>query len=210
MCMIGVISGYRTGSTTLIEGLARLFNLNYSSVSTGELDFSHSHYYTPHRNDIIYKLMPCSMGTELESPLWQNIQNDWLSKSTLIFTLRHDISAQIKSYALANASAVWHQSEADISIQNYNDHHDCHFETIDDINVDIAMNLTEDMLDEYIPHFIQNLQMQKELYETHGGLISLLEDRFEGKLKYKLPLVLPEHLQTWHCGFSLEDYFPYK
>lgn len=154
--------------------------------------------------------MPCSMGTELESPLWQSIQNDWLSKSTLIFTLRHDISAQIKSYALANASAVWHQNEADISIQNYNDHHNCHFETIADINVDIAMNLTEDMLDEYIPHFIQNLQMQKELYETHGGLISLLEDRFEEKLKYKLPLVLPKHLQTWHCGFSLEDYFPYK
>ena len=63
----------------------------------------HSHYYTPHRNDIIYKLMPSSIGTDLKGSLWQSIQNDWLSKSTLIFSLGHDISAQIKSYALANA-----------------------------------------------------------------------------------------------------------
>ena len=50
--------------------------------------------------------MPCSM-IYLKKSFGQSIQNDWLSKSTLIFSLRHDISAQIKSYALANATAVW-------------------------------------------------------------------------------------------------------
>ena len=111
--------------------------------------------------------MPSSIGTDLKGSLWQSIQNDWLSKSTLIFSLRHDISAQIKSYALANATAVWHQTEAEISIKNYNQQHDCHFGTIVDINIDITM-ITEDVLDDYVPTFIQNLQVQKELYEIHG------------------------------------------
>ena len=55
-----------------------------------------------------------------------------------------------------------HQTGTDISIKNYNQQHDCHFGTIDDINIDIAMNLTDNVLqNDYIPHFIQNLQMQE-------------------------------------------------
>ena len=49
-----------------------------------------------------------------------------------------------------------------------------------DINIDIAMNLTRDVLDDYVPTFIQNLQVRKIFCnEKKFTKISLLEDKIE-------------------------------
>ena len=207
--MIGVISGYRTGSTTLIQGLTRLFKLNYNTRHTGELDFTHSHYYTPHRTDIIYKFMPGSLPKDSEH--WERVHEDWLSKSSLVFSLRHDISAQIKSYALANVTGIWHtHTWADDGVQEYNNANDTNFTDAEDIATDIAMNISLEDLDNYRQQFSQNLTRQNELYQTYGGIVSVLEDRFDRNEEYSLPFRYPEHLLNWHCGFELEDYFTYK
>ena len=53
--------------------------------------------------------MPSSME-RFKNSLGKTYKMIGLSKSTLIFSLGHDISAQIKSYALANAWTVGHQT----------------------------------------------------------------------------------------------------
>lgn len=207
--MIGVISGYRTGSTTLIEGLSRLFKLKYNAHQTGELDFTHRHYYTPHRTDMIYKFMPGSLPKDSEH--WERVHEDWLSKSSLVFSLRHDISAQIKSYALANVTGIWHNNTwGGNGVDSYNLTHDTNFKDSTEVAVDIAMKISVEDLDNYKLQFVQNLNKQYDLYKTYGGIVSVLEDRFNKELQYNLPWRYPEHLLKWHCGFELEDYFTYK
>ena len=207
MCMIGVISGYRTGSTTLIEGLSTLFGLDYNPTHTGELDFAHGHYYSPHRDDMIYKFMPQS-ARHRESELWESIHEDWLSKSQLIFSLRHDVTAQIKSYYLATITGVWHGEMN--PIQSYNNVHSTDFKTVADVQTDICMKMNRDTLEEFKESFVQNLQMQNEIYEQYGGVISVLERRSRLDYKpYNSPFVLPEQLRTWESGIILKNHFPH-
>ena len=217
--MIGIISGYRTGSTTLIQELSTTLNITYKQEFTGELDFVHNAFSYPEPINQIYKIMPTD--DNLLGETRDLFYKHWLDNSTkLFYTVRHDITAQIKSWALASKTHTFHPlelspfatgtdlSDEEIHITRYNNSNNTEFETIKECQSHINDTFDESLLLTKKDNIISTMQNQYEIYQKYKGTVYWLETRAKTNNKrYPKIFSLPPCYDSWHCGSVGEQYF---
>jgi hypothetical protein len=219
--MIGIIAGYRTGSTTLIHELSVTQNLTYKREYTGELDFYTNPFSYPAAINQIYKIMPTD--DNLSGETRELFYKHWLDNSSnLFYTVRHDLTAQIKSWALASISLLFHPFELSevrvkhldtdsIHVSMYNYAHNTEFETIRECQSHIDSTFTESLLLSCKGEIISTMQNQYEIYRKYKGTVCWLETREKTNIKInkKYPMVfsLPAEFASWHCGSVGEQHF---
>lgn len=214
--MIGIISGYRTGSSTLIKEFSETLGMTYEHQFTGELDFSNNSFSYPEPRNQIYKIMPTNKNLRGESR--ELFYKHWLDDSSnLFYTVRHDITAQIKSWALANITHSFHPepfnhylSTISLKIDRYNYCNDTKFETIQECQSHIDDTFTESLLLRYRDEIISTMQNQYEIYRKYKGTVCWLETRARAKTnnkKYPIVFSLPDEFDSWHCGSVGKQHF---
>jgi len=208
MCMIGVIAGYRTGSSTLVEDLGKTFNLTRTNRHTSELDFLESHYRPPYARQQLYKIMPIRVKDEC----WNKFCEDWVAPSVCFYTVREDITAQIKSLALAYTTSIFHPDERNKDLhtwtETFNHHRGTDFEP-HQMQDYVDSQITEDVLEYFKPDVIKNLNRQKELFDRFGGKVIPLESRCAdlGITKYVYPINFPNKLRFWDSNLDIREWF---
>jgi len=217
--MIGIISGYRTGSTTLISDLSEALNMTYEEKWTGELDFHNNQFVYPKPINQIYKIIPTNQN--LSGNYKELFYKHWLNhSSSLFYTIRNDITTQIKSWALALASGNWHpilnQDPAVKEVYNFNNTNDTKFKTIEECQSHIDDTFDETSLLKCTNSVISTMQNQYEMYREYKGTVCWLETRSGyGKprakttnKKYPVLFSLPAEFDSWHCGSTGNQIFP--
>ena len=206
--MIGIISGYRTGSTTLIQELSETLGMTYKQEFTGELDFVYNAFSYPEPINQIYKIMPTD--NNLRGETRELFYKHWLDNSSnLFYTVRHDLTAQIKSWALANITHGFHPDEKwGEAVDNYNHWNDTKFETIQECQSHIDDTFTESSLLLYRDQIISTMQNQYEIYRKYKGTVCWLEARAKtNNKKYPIVFSLPAEFDSWHCGSVGKQHF---
>ena len=145
----------------------------------------------------------------------------WLDNSTkLFYTVRNDITAQIKSWALASKTHRFHPlelspfapgtdlSEEEIHITRYNNSNNTEFETIKECQSHINDTFDESLLLTKKDNIISTMQNQYEIYQKYKGTVYWLETRAKTNNKrYPKVFSLPPCYDSWHCGSVGEQYF---
>ena len=219
--MIGIIAGYRTGSTTLIHELSITQNLTYEREHTGELDFYTNLFSYPTSINQIYKIMPTD--NNLSGETRELFYKHWLDNSSnLFYTVRHDLTAQIKSWALASITHRFHPFELSevpeihirhldtdsIHVSRYNNANNTEFETIKECQSHINDTFDESFLLTKKDNIISTMQNQYEIYQKYKGTVYWLETRAKTNNKrYPKVFSLPPCYDSWHCGSVGEQYF---
>ena len=204
--MIGIISGYRTGSSTLIAELSETLSMTYEHRFTGELDFDTNLFSYPKSINQIYKIMPTN--NNLRGETRELFYKHWLDNSSnLFYTVRHDLTAQIKSWALANITSSYHPGPS-CHIDLYNHSNDTKFETIQECQSHIDDTFTESSLLHYRDRIISTMQNQYEIYRKYKGTVCWLEARAKtNNKKYPIVFSLPAEFDSWHCGSVGKQHF---
>jgi hypothetical protein len=216
--MLGIISGYRTGSTTLIQELSTTLNITYNREFTGELDFVHNEFSYPEPINQIYKIMPTD--NNLLGETRDLFYKHWLDNTfKLFYTVRNDITAQIKSWALASKTHRFHPFELSevygrhldtdsIHVSRYNNANNTEFETIKECQSHINDTFDESFLLTKKDNIISTMQNQYEIYQKYKGTVYWLETRAKTNNKrYPKVFSLPPCYDSWHCGSVGEQYF---
>jgi|TARA_B100001105_G_C22395312_1_gene446455 hypothetical protein len=212
--MIGIISGYRTGSSTLIKELSETLSMTYEEKWTGELDFHNNQFVYPKPINQIYKIM--LTNDNLHEDYKELFYKHWLDHSSnLFYTIRNDITAQIKSWALALASGKYHPilnesptAKLKINVDHFNNTNDTKFETIEECQSHIDDTFDETTLLKCTSLVISTMQNQYEMYRKYKGTVCWLETRAKTtNKKYPVLFSLPAEFDSWHCGSVGQQYF---
>lgn len=206
--MIGVIAGYRTGSSTLVRDIGDTFNLVRTQRWTSELDFLEQHYRPPFARQQLYKIMPIRVKDER----WHQFCEDWIRPSVCFYSVREDITAQIKSLAFAYATSIFHPNEDNKELltwtNTFNHHRGTDYKP-HQMQEFVNNEIDETALENYKPAIIKNLNRQKELFERFGGKVITLESRCKdlGVTSYTYPVEFPRHLMHWDSNLDIREWF---
>ena len=203
--------------------------MTYKREFTGELDFANNPFSYPEPINQIYKFMPTN--NNLDGELRDLFYTHWLGNSSnLFYTVRHDITAQIKSWALASITHRFHPYDPgltnpkgawqgfgddarfrtieEMNIDKYNRSNNTEFETIKDCQSHIDDTFDESLLLRYTDNIISTMQNQHKMYQEYKGTVCWLENRAETNNKrYPIVFSLPSYYDSWHCGSVGEQYF---
>ena len=157
--MITIVANYRTGSST--------FHRSLGGNGTEYLHNNICEYRPPSPKYSVYKVMPDQFHFE---KYYENFELDYLQKSDEIYyTLRENVSDQIKSYVYATKTGDWHPWQENMFPDN----------TTKD---DVILRYCTDMI-------LKCLQWQLKIYKKWGGTLVWLgnrnnEEKYSRRIEY--------------------------
>ena len=156
----------------------------------------------------LYKIMPIRVKDER----WHQFCEDWIRPSVCFYSVREDITAQIKSLALAYVTSIFHPNDGNKDLHTwtntFNHHRGTDYKP-HQMQEFVNNEIDETTLENYKPAIIKNLNRQKELFDRFGGKVITLESRCKdlGVTSYTYPVEFPRHLMHWDSNLDIREWF---